>query len=202
MTAHRRLALVVGALVVVLVVVVAVVAAAFAALPVAIAIACAVFAMVVGLRSRGKIRPQRAGRDPWTAPSAPPPLDGLSWTTTWDTMPPPSAVPEVRGRAATLLTEWDLQGEDAQPSLLVLTELVTNAIEHAFPPLRVTLGLGTDFVRIEVHDAAHERPRSHRREDGHGRGLEIVAGLALRHGWTPDAHGKLVWADVAIGWPE
>jgi Histidine kinase-like ATPase domain len=202
MTAQRRFTLVVGALVLIFIVVVAVVAAAFAALPVAIAIACAVLALVVGLRSRGKVRPQRAARDPWTAPSAPPPVDGLSSTTTWDTTSTPSAVPALRGRAAAVLTEWDLRGEDVQPSLLVLTELVTNAIEHACPPVHVTLGLGADFVRIEVHDASAERPRSHRREDGHGRGLEIVAGLALRHGWTADAHGKVVWADVALGWPE
>jgi len=201
MTAHRRVALVVVPLVLILVVVLAVVAAAFAALPVAIAIACAAFALVVGLRSRGKARPPRAERDPWTNPSAPPPVDGLSWTTMWDTTPPPSAVPAVRGRAAAVLTEWDLRDEDAQPSLLVLTELVTNAIEHASPPLRVTLGLGPDFVRIEVHDAATERPRSHARDDGHGRGLEIVAGVALRHGWSRDARGKVVWADVTIGWP-
>jgi anti-sigma regulatory factor (Ser/Thr protein kinase) len=206
-TAYRRLALAVGLLVLILLVVSALVAAAFAALPVAIAIASAVFALVVGLGSRGKVRSLRrtAGRfedDPWAAASAPPPLDGLSWTTTWDALPPPSAMPAVRERAAVVLTEWDLRGEDAQPSLLALTELMTNAIEHACAPLQVTLGLGRDFVRVAVQDSAPEPPRARPREDGRGCGLELVKGVAVRHGWIPDPHGKVVWADVAIGWPE
>ena len=206
MTAYRRLALVVGVLV--LVVVSAMVAAAFAALPVAIAIASAVFALVVGLRSRGKVgsrwprTAERLGGDPWATASAPPHLGGLTWTTTWDTMPSPGSMPTVRERAAAVLTEWDLGGEDAQPSLLALTELVTNAVEHGCPPLQVTLGLGRDFVRVAVHDCAPAPPRARPHEDGRGRGLEIVAGVALRHGWAPDPHGKVVWADVAIGWPE
>jgi Histidine kinase-like ATPase domain len=205
MTARRRLALVVAALVVALVVVWAALAAAFATLPVAIALASVVLALVVGLRSHTKIawwrwRPRAAGRSegPWAAAGAPPTLDGLSWTTAWDTMPPPSAMPVVRERVAAVLTGWGLPGEAAEPSLLALTELVTNAIEHATAPLRLTLGLGPEFVRVEVHDAA----RSHPPVDGRGHGLEIVAGLALRHGWTPEPYGKLVWADVGIGWPE
>ncbi len=207
MTARRRLALVVAALVVALLVVWAALAAAFATLPVAIALASVVLALVVGLRSHTKIawwrwRPRAAGRSeregPWAAAGAPPTLDGLSWTTAWDTMPPPSAMPVVRERVATVLTGWGLPGEAAEPSLLALTELVTNAIEHATAPLRLTLGLGPEFVRVEVHDAAWSHPPV----NGRGHGLEIVAGLALRHGWTPEPYGKLVWADVGIGWPE
>ncbi len=211
MTACRRLALVVAALGVTLAVVSAALAAAFATLPVAIALATIVLALVVGLRKYSKItwwqwRPRAAGRSaragPWAAAAAPPTLDGLSWTTAWDTMPLPSAMPLVRERVAAVLTGWGLPGEAAEPSLLALTELVTNAIEHATAPLRVTLGLGPEFVRVEVHDAAPEPPWSHRPAHGRGHGLEIVAGLALRHGWSPDPHGKVVWADVGIGWPE
>jgi hypothetical protein len=209
MTARRRRALVVAALAL-FVVVFALVAAAFAALPVAIAVAAAVFALAVGIRSRTQVtsrpwRPPTAGRSTharWAAAGAPPALDGPSWTTTWDTLPSPSVMPAVRERAAAVLTEWDLRGEAAQPSLLALTELLTNAIEHAGPPLRVTLELGADFVRVEVHDCTPRAPRSHPRADGCGRGLEIVAALSLRHGWTPDAHGKIVWADIPHGWPE
>jgi Histidine kinase-like ATPase domain len=209
MTARRRFALGVVALVVTAVVL-ALVAAAFAALPVAIALACAVFALVVGLRShinvasgrwsrRTRARPDR---DPWATACLPPALDGPSWTTTWDALPTPHAIPAARKQATTALAEWNVRGETTQPSLLVLTELMTNAIEHGHPPLRITLRLGEDFVRVEVHDTAPEPPRSHPHPDGRGRGLEIVAALALRHGWTPNRHGKIVWADIPHGWPD
>jgi hypothetical protein len=209
MTARRRFALGVVALVVAAVML-ALVAAAFAALPVAIALACAVFALVVGLRSHINVtagrwsrrtRP-RPDRDPWTTACLPPALDGPSWTATWDALPSPHAIPATRKQATTALADWNVRGETTQPSLLVLTELLTNAIEHGHPPLRVTLGLGEDFVRVEVHDTAPEPPRTHPRPDGRGRGLEIVAALALRHGWTPNRHGKIVWADIPHGWPD
>jgi hypothetical protein len=208
MTARRRLALGVVVLVVIAVVS-ALVAAAFAALPVAIALACAVFALVVGLRSHIDVlsgrwhrrTPARADRDRWATAGLPPALDGPSWTTTWDTLPPPHAIPVARKQATTVLAGWDMRGETTQPSLLVLTELLTNAIEHGRPPLRLTLGLGEDFVRIEVHDTAPQPPRPRPRAAGRGRGLEIVAALALRHGWTPNRDGKIVWADIPHGWP-
>ena len=208
MTARRRRALLVAALALT-VVVFALVAAAFAALPVAIAVAAAVFALAVGLGSRTKVtsrpwHPRTAGNTQHArrvAASAPRALDGPSWTTTWNTLPSPNALPAVRERAAAVLTDWDLRGEAVQPSLLALTELLTNAIEHAGPPLRVTLRLGEDFVRIEVHDAAPEPPRLHPRADGRGRGLEIVGALSLRHGWFPDRHGKWCGLTFATAGP-
>ena len=68
MTARRRLAFVVVTTVLAGVLLLALVAAAFAAVPVAIALATAVFALVVGLRSRGRRwwpRHSRPAR--WTA---------------------------------------------------------------------------------------------------------------------------------------
>jgi histidine kinase-like protein len=206
MTTGGRLALLVAALVLSIVVVLALVAASFAAFPVTLVLAAAAVALVVGLRSHVRLpsrrRAARHGRDPWAAAVAPPALDGPSWTTTWDALPSASTISEVRARTAATLTEWNLRGEATEPTLLVLTELMTNAIEHSCPPLRLTLGLGEDFVRIEVHDATSAPPRSCRRTDERGRGLAIVAGLSLRHGWAPEPCGKLVWADVGIGWPD
>jgi Histidine kinase-like ATPase domain len=203
MTARRRGALVVAALVLAVALVLALFAAAFAAVPVAIAFATAVFALVVGLRSRGRRWwPRRSRAVHWSA-AEPPVVDGPSWTTLWDAPPTPSDLPATRMQATTVLTEWDVHGEAAEPTLLVLTELLTNAVEHARPPLRVTLRLGREFVRVEVCDATPEPPRYHPQEDeGRGHGVQLVAALALRHGWSPHPDGKTVWADVSDGWPD
>ena len=101
----------------------------------------------------------------WSA-AEPPLVDGPSWTTAWDAQPMPSDLPATRTQVTAVLTEWDVQGEAAEPTLLVVTELLTNAVEHARPPLRVTLRLGHEFVRVEVcdatpshHGSARRRPR-------------------------------------------
>jgi hypothetical protein len=203
MTARRRLGLLMAVLVLGAVALLAFAVPALAAIPVTIAVIGTVLALVAGIRSRvrGSSRAHRDGGDPWAAQVAPIPLDGLRWTTTWDTTPSAQDVPAIRERAAIVLAEWDLHGECVEPSLLVITELLTNAIEHGRPPLRLAIGLGATSVRVEVHDAARQRPRLRPREDGRGRGLEIVASLALRHGWAPDASGKVVWADCPVGWP-
>jgi len=203
MTARRHPALVVATLVLVIVVVLAVVAAALAAVPLAIALASVVLALVVGLRSRGRRWwPRRSRPVRWSAVE-PPLIDGPSWTTAWDVPPMPSDLPATRLQATNVMEEWDVHGEAAEPTLLVLTELLTNAVEHARPPLRATLRLGLDFVRVEVCDAAPEPPRFHPQEaEGRGHGVQIVAALAQRHGWTPHANGKTVWADVSTGWPD
>jgi hypothetical protein len=206
MTARRRLALIVVALALGVAVALALVAAALAALPVAIAVASLVFALVVGLRYRGgawarQLWPHRVRDVRWDVvePSA---LDGPSWTTAWDAPPLPSDVPAARAQATTVLTEWDVHGEGAEPILLVLNELLTNAVEHARPPLLLTLRLAEDFVRVEVHDTAPEPPSFRPRgAEGAGHGVQIVAALAARHGWSPGPGGKTVWADVPPGWP-
>ena len=83
MTARRRLAFVVVTTVLAGVLLLALVAAAFAAVPVAIALATAVFALVVGVRSRGRRwRPRHSRPVRWSA-AEPPLVDGPSWTTAW-----------------------------------------------------------------------------------------------------------------------
>ena len=154
MTARRRLAFVVVTTVLAGVLLLALVAAAFAAVPVAIALGDR------RVRARGRAalpRPpvvaaaQPAG--PLERCGAAADVDGPSWTTAWDAQPMPSDLPATRTQVTAVLTEWDVHGEAAEPTLLVVTELLTNAVEHARPPLRVTLRLGHEFVRVEVCDA-------------------------------------------------
>ena len=89
--------------------------------------------------------------------------------------------------------------EDA--ALVVLSELVTNAVRHA----RVSPGreIETRYVReangvrIEVHDAADERPTARVPGDSGGWGLGLVDELSDRWGVDDRAGvGKSVWAVV------
>ncbi|MFD5285290.1 ATP-binding protein [Streptomyces rubrogriseus] len=106
------------------------------------------------------------------------------------------------------LRGWSLDhlGDDA---VLVITELVSNALTHAVPPsvadgpeIRLGLALGTGRLTLTVSDHGDNAPRfdpsdgSALRE--HGRGLCIVDALAEEWGWTPrPPAGKTVWAALS-----
>ncbi|MFC5916285.1 ATP-binding protein [Streptomyces pulveraceus] len=84
--------------------------------------------------------------------------------------------------------------------LLVVSELVTNAVRYGTEPgdfVLLTLDADADRTRIEVHDTARRRPRrkpeSASRE--RGRGLLIVEALAT-WGLGERPMGKFVWAEV------
>lgn len=86
------------------------------------------------------------------------------------------------------------------PGELLLSELVTNALEHARVPgrlIQVRLELHPDSLRIEVHDAGADRPLSRppAENDESGRGLLLVDALAAQWGCCPRAggFGKIVW---------
>lgn len=194
-----------------IIVVLALLVIALAAVPVAVSVASVALALGAGYhfllpapRARWRARTRRP-LPRWAAtPAAPGELAGPRWTRAWQTVPSPSQLPAVREWMTALLAEWEVCGEAAEPTLLVVTELLTNALEHAEAPIRITLELGQGFVRVQLQDAATDapQPRPHGPAQGRGRGLEIVAALALRHSWTPDPPGKTVWADVPTHWPK
>jgi signal transduction histidine kinase len=87
-----------------------------------------------------------------------------------------------------------------QAILLVVTELVSNAVQHGKEPIELRLSLSTSGVRIEVDDAEPRlailrRPGD---RDTSGRGLVIVDRLG-RWGCAPrEGSGKTVWCDVDV----
>lgn len=76
---------------------------------------------------------------------------------------------------------------------LVVSELVANAVKHASGPIAVRVDLGPDSVRISVRDGSTE-PLG----PGDGYGLRIVDHIAREFGVRTDAHGKTVWAELAV----
>ncbi|MEV5978327.1 ATP-binding protein [Streptomyces sp. NPDC052114] len=76
----------------------------------------------------------------------------------------------------------EVDSERADDAMLVVSELVSNAVRHAHGACRLRVAVAGDRVTVEVYDASPVRPRllaaSGERE--HGRGLAMVHQLAHR----------------------
>jgi anti-sigma regulatory factor (Ser/Thr protein kinase) len=95
---------------------------------------------------------------------------------------------------------WDCDGERVHDAVLVLSELVGNAIRHAEgPTVQVRLRRTQDVLRIAVRDgsATYPVPRQASYDDESGRGMLIIETLSRRWGWEPLTDGKVVWAEVS-----
>ncbi|MFE3071845.1 ATP-binding protein [Streptomyces sp. NPDC059247] len=87
----------------------------------------------------------------------------------------------------------------AETLVLLISELVTNAVVHTGCPAVLRMLFGAEGgVRVEVADRSDRppRPRHAQGEDTNGRGLELVDGLADRWGWEPEGRGKNIWCEV------
>jgi anti-sigma regulatory factor (Ser/Thr protein kinase) len=96
------------------------------------------------------------------------------------------------------LERWQL-AELSDDVLLVVDELVTNAVLHAHGPITLLLDLQGQEVRVEVTDNSPRLPSANPPSESgtSGRGLAIVAAISREWGTRPLASGgKLVWARV------
>jgi PAS domain S-box-containing protein len=112
----------------------------------------------------------------------------------WELPAQPSVVAQARASAARQLAAWGLR-EITFTTQLLVSELVTNAIRHAQPPIQLRLTLD-GMLSIEVSDASSTSPHLRRadRYDEDGRGLMLVAQLADRWGTRHTRTGKTIWA--------
>ncbi|MEE1806047.1 ATP-binding protein [Streptomyces sp. BE133] len=126
--------------------------------------------------------------------------------------PDPAEVGRARRWARSRLVGSGIRDDEplAETLILLISELVTNAVVHTGCPavLRMLFGAAetagaAGTVRVEVADTSCRPPQQRHAagEDTGGRGLELVDGLADRWGWQPEGAGKRIWCEVDRGAP-
>jgi anti-sigma regulatory factor (Ser/Thr protein kinase) len=117
---------------------------------------------------------------------------------TWDVAADPAAVAQARKDAVGQLEAWGLT-DAVFVTELVVSELVTNAIRHAEPPIQLRLIHDRSLI-CEVTDASSTAPhmRRARTYDEGGRGLLLVAQLTQHWGTRHTAKGKTIWAEQTL----
>jgi hypothetical protein len=82
--------------------------------------------------------------------------------------------------------------------LLCLSEVVTNAVLHAIPPIQVLGSVVDAKVRVEVSDGSMAAPvqRTPKNFSPTGRGLMLLDHLASDWGVVITGSGKTVWFEI------
>jgi anti-sigma regulatory factor (Ser/Thr protein kinase) len=124
-----------------------------------------------------------------------------------------ASVPQARHAVRDLLVRQrvPVSPEVLYGLLLIVSELVTNAVRHAAllsPMLAVEVGVGTEWVRIAVEDEHPYRPAALIADHGRtgGRGLLLVREVAAEVGGVCDVAqtaggGKIIWAALPLSPP-
>ncbi|WP_246111962.1 SpoIIE family protein phosphatase [Streptomyces hawaiiensis] len=116
----------------------------------------------------------------------------------------PDAVMHARRFSARTLRSWGLSAE-ADTVLLVVSELVTNALVHTQGAVRVELTLAADRLRVSVSDSSPRAPAKPVVVDWEstgGRGLFLVEAVSAAWGSVPVGGGKQVWSEIVVTRPE
>lgn len=121
---------------------------------------------------------------------------------TWTLAHRPEAARHARGITQEVLSRWAVPQRTADLVKLVVSELVTNAVEHALPPVTLTLRRdpGSGRVHVEVVDGGAADTAgdwaASCAEGEHGRGLGIVDIVAAAHGDRHETGRATHWADL------
>jgi anti-sigma regulatory factor (Ser/Thr protein kinase) len=96
-------------------------------------------------------------------------------------------------------TDAQVPAPVTETALLLVSEVVTNAITHGDGRPVLDIEVNSDRMRVCVTDAAADVPRVQPQDDAseHGRGMFIVDSLASRWGVSPLAPtGKSIWFEL------
>ncbi|MFJ8079155.1 SpoIIE family protein phosphatase [Streptomyces sp. NPDC096205] len=118
----------------------------------------------------------------------------------WTVWRVPEAVRHARRFTRRTLRAWGV-ADQADAVLLIVSELVTNALVHTEGQVRLDLTLINSRLRIAVADASPRtpvKPTSIGWEATGGRGLLLVEAMSAVWGTLPVSGGKQVWCEVAL----
>jgi anti-sigma regulatory factor (Ser/Thr protein kinase) len=116
-----------------------------------------------------------------------------------DLPPTQGSVPASRHLLLELLRVWDVP-HDREDAALLVTELVSNVVDHVGGEANLTLELGVadDRLRIGVVDGSSIRPvvQELSLDRPRGRGMRMVQAIADRWGTDDHRGGKRVWFEL------
>ncbi|MFF1279817.1 SpoIIE family protein phosphatase [Streptomyces sp. NPDC058299] len=119
----------------------------------------------------------------------------------WTVWRVPEAVRHARRFTRRTLRTWSVPRDTLDAALLVVSELVTNALVHTGGPVRLDLGLVNRRLRLAVADSSPRspvKPASIGWEATGGRGILLVEAVSATWGTIPVSGGKQVWADLVL----
>ncbi|MFI1094271.1 ATP-binding protein [Streptomyces sp. NPDC020917] len=138
---------------------------------------------------------------------APRPYEGV-WRFTAPALD--SSVPQVRHAVRSLVRDRGVpvDGDVLYGLLLIVSELVTNAVKHAAvlsPEVAVEVAVGAEWIRVAVEDNHPYRPKALENDHGRtgGRGLLLVKAITDEAGGSCDiaptpTGGKVIWAAMPL----
>ncbi|MEV7970396.1 ATP-binding protein [Sphaerisporangium sp. NPDC088356] len=107
-----------------------------------------------------------------------------------------SSITEAREVVGRALMACGYRGEHDQV-VLVVSELVTNALIHGAGTPVLRLSCDESRVRLEVSDTNAEMPRPREPDAEGGWGLHVIEELTTGWGASPRVDGKVVWCELA-----
>ncbi|AGS73346.1 regulatory protein [Streptomyces collinus Tu 365] len=117
----------------------------------------------------------------------------------WTVWRVPEAVRHARRFTRRTLRTWGVERDTLDAALLIVSELVTNALVHTGGQVRLDLSLVNHRLRLAVADGSPRspvKPTSIGWEATGGRGILLVEAVSATWGTVPVSGGKQVWADL------
>ncbi|MBO8194274.1 SpoIIE family protein phosphatase [Streptomyces oryzae] len=105
----------------------------------------------------------------------------------------PLAAAAARGFTRVALGRWHVGGDAAEDTVLLVSELVTNAVVHAGTSVELECRYAAGVVYAEVADRHPARRVAAHGQEGHGHGLQLVGALAKEWGISYRRGRKTVW---------
>jgi anti-sigma regulatory factor (Ser/Thr protein kinase) len=119
----------------------------------------------------------------------------------WTVWRVPEAVRHARRFTRRTLRAWDVRADAVDTILLIVSELVTNALVHTDGRVRLDLTRINDRLRVAVADSSPRtpmKPTSVGWEATGGRGILLVEAMSAAWGTVPVSGGKQVWSEMVL----
>ncbi|WP_242433084.1 ATP-binding protein, partial [Streptomyces sp. Root264] len=113
----------------------------------------------------------------------------------------PEAARHARRFTRRSLRGWGVADTAMDAALLVVSELVTNALVHTDGPVRLDFTLIDRRLRVAVTDASPRtpfQPTDPGWEATGGRGILLVEAVSDSWGTVPVSGGKQVWSELLL----